>query len=122
MSCGYQGYEFGAHYLDSICCDGYLWDADSGDGNYLDNGGDIPCPKCNKKAWLDYYRDEIIDCGRESGYEKKKFKVVKYGGYPQEIRSDISAMDKCSRWFRRGYYQGLAERSKDIKNNEYTPL
>lgn len=39
MSCGYQGYEFGAHYLDSICSDGYLWDADSGDGNYLDNGG-----------------------------------------------------------------------------------
>lgn len=26
MSCGYQGYEFGAHYLDSICCDGYLWE------------------------------------------------------------------------------------------------
>lgn len=22
MSCGYQGYEFGAHYPDSICCDG----------------------------------------------------------------------------------------------------
>jgi len=71
---------------------------------------------------LDYYRDEIIECGREDGYEKKKFKVVKYGGYPEEIRADAISMGKCSRWFKRGYYQGLAERAKDIKNNEYTPL
>lgn len=41
MSCGYQGYEFGAHYPDSICCDGYLWDADSGDEMGMDNGGDM---------------------------------------------------------------------------------
>ena len=48
--------------------------------------------------------------------KKKKFKVVKYGGYPEEIRADAISMSKCSRWFKRGYYQGLAERAKDIKN------
>ena len=42
-----------------------------------------------------------------------KFKVVKYGGYPEEIRADAISMSKCSRWFKRGYYQGLAERAKE---------
>ena len=29
--CDYQGHEFGASYLDSICIDGFLWDADACD-------------------------------------------------------------------------------------------
>jgi len=54
MSCQYQGYEFGANYLDSVCIDGFLWDADSGYGteegwNYT-HGGDIPCPLCYFKS------------------------------------------------------------------------
>lgn len=51
--CGYQGYEFGATYRDSVCLDGYLWDADSGEaapggeGWLYTHGGEIPCPECN---------------------------------------------------------------------------
>lgn len=54
--CGYQGHEFGADYPDSICgTDGYLWDADSGDSpEALSVGGEIPCPECNRKKWLEY--------------------------------------------------------------------
>jgi len=121
MSCGYQGYEFGAHYPDSLCCDGYLWDADSGDGNCLDNGGDIPCPKCNREAWLNYYRNEIMECGQEFGYDNKTLKVVKYGGYPWPVREDKEAFGKCKRWIKRGYYQGVSQRKKDLKNNKYYP-
>jgi hypothetical protein len=63
--CDYQGYEFGANYLDSVCLEGYLWDADSGDacegGWMYTNGGDIPCPKCNHAEWLDYHRESYRD-------------------------------------------------------------
>jgi len=61
--CDYQGHEFGATYPDSVCIDGYLWDADSGDatqdgeGWIYTNGGDIPCPKCNAEAHREYYAD-----------------------------------------------------------------
>lgn len=58
--CDYQGYEFGAGaYPDSDCVDGYLYDADSWDGEgYTIPAPDeekIPCPKCNPnehKKWL----------------------------------------------------------------------
>ncbi|EMY6817431.1 hypothetical protein ABCL21_004449 [Vibrio parahaemolyticus] len=66
--CDYQGYDFGAHYPDSCCIDGYLWDLDSGgrDENgdtYLDSGGDIPCPKCNLKQRIKYLSEEINEDG-----------------------------------------------------------
>jgi hypothetical protein len=51
--CDFCGQDFGANYPDSVCIDGYLWDADSGeasgDGWMYDHGGDIPCPACNEK-------------------------------------------------------------------------
>lgn len=54
LGCSYQGYEFGAGYLDSTCIDGYLWDAESCDepGGRLRDGGDIPCPRCNTAEML----------------------------------------------------------------------
>src|SRR5688572_11389905 len=54
--CNYQGHEFGAHYVDSVCIDGYLWDADSCDaeGN-LYGDGDLPCPACNLSSWREYH-------------------------------------------------------------------
>lgn len=63
--CDYQGCEFGAAYLDSVCIDGYLWDADSneGDSNVLTNGGYIPCPKCNHGEWIEIFRDDVADMG-----------------------------------------------------------
>ena len=67
-SCGYQGYEFGAGYLDSLCCDGFLWDADSCDepGGGLTHGGEIPCPRCNTIAFLEDAQREAADgsCGQ----------------------------------------------------------
>jgi len=59
MSCDYQGHEFGAPYPDSVCIEGYLWDADSGEaspdgeGWLYSHGGDLPCPKCNTAAYLE---------------------------------------------------------------------
>lgn len=62
--CEYQGREFGANYLDSVCIDGYLWDADSGDGSpdgegwVYTSGGDIPCPQCNAAEHAEYHAEE----------------------------------------------------------------
>jgi hypothetical protein len=58
--CNYMGQDFGACYPDSVCIDGFLWDADSGnadpsgDGWIYDNGGEIPCPACNEKTAARY--------------------------------------------------------------------
>ena len=56
--CDYQGYEFGAeNYRDSICINGFLFDADSWDGEGYtvpaEDEEQIPCPKCNAefKGW-----------------------------------------------------------------------
>lgn len=62
--CGYQGYEFGANYLDSVCIDGFLWDADSGGpGENLMSGGDQPCPWCNHEAWVEGCLETLTDDG-----------------------------------------------------------
>jgi hypothetical protein len=55
--CGYQGYEFGARYPDSICFGGRLYDADDCDnaGNYYDPGEVIPCPMCDRKGAVEYH-------------------------------------------------------------------
>jgi hypothetical protein len=60
--CNYQGHEFGAPYPDSICIDGYLWDADKCDdnGNFYGEG-DWPCPQCNIVGWREYHRDSLIE-------------------------------------------------------------
>jgi hypothetical protein len=61
--CGYQGYEFGASYPDSICCGGRLYDADRCDneGNLYEPTDDIPCPMCHPilaaRYWGDFYGD-----------------------------------------------------------------
>lgn len=49
---------FGATYPDSQCIDGYLWDEDSGDGDGLDSGGDIPCPFCKPEEHLSYMKGD----------------------------------------------------------------
>lgn len=73
--CDYQGYEFGAHYPDSVCIDGYLWDADSGDasddGWVYTNGGELPCPQCNRAAWLDRVGDQCREDAAIAGYDFK---------------------------------------------------
>lgn len=61
--CDYQGNEFGAHYPDGVCIDGYLWDADSGDSDGLTHGGDLPCPKCNAESWLEHWKSQWVEDG-----------------------------------------------------------
>lgn len=105
-SCGYQGYEFGAHYPDSICCEGFLWDADAFEDGMLTYGGEIPCPVCNRAEWIRHYREEIIECGAEQSGRSRGPRTVKYGGYPYPVRGDAAAMNTIRRWLRRGWYQG----------------
>lgn len=58
--CEFMGQDFGAAYPDSVCIDGYLWDADSGntdpngEGWIYTSGGEIPCPSCNTKEAAKY--------------------------------------------------------------------
>lgn len=55
--CGYQGYEFGAGYLDSQCFGGWLQDMDS---DYDSRESDYkPCPQCRQVEAMDYYRDQL---------------------------------------------------------------
>lgn len=55
--CGYQGYEFGAAYPDSICFGGRLYDADNcdNDGNYHEPSEDVPCPMCHPRKAVLYH-------------------------------------------------------------------
>lgn len=69
--CDYRGQEFGATYPDSVCIDGYLWDADSGDasgdGWLYTNGGDMPCPACNEAEAVDQLAELLSDdCADET--------------------------------------------------------
>lgn len=66
LGCSYAGHEFGASYPDSICIDGYLWDADSDDDGDLTSGGDLACPRCNTAQFLEDALEEAKDggCGK----------------------------------------------------------
>lgn len=85
--CGYQGHEFGSHYLDSVCIDGYLWDADSGDasddGWVYTNGGDQPCPQCNHDTWRDAHAESV----QNDAWVAVEHRVWPFGGkarYPED--------------------------------------
>lgn len=65
LGCGIEFPHFGANYPDARCIDGYLWDLDSGDGNYLTIGGDDPCPFCNTEEWLKGVLDDESFASRE---------------------------------------------------------
>lgn len=56
LGCLFEGPMFGANYPDGTCIDGYVWDLDSCDepGGALTSGGDIPCPHCNTREYLEY--------------------------------------------------------------------
>lgn len=110
--CDYQGHEFGASYLDSICIDGYLWDADSGsDTEHLTSGGDIPCPQCNHAAWLANNRDEIEDQGYFAAEE----------GKPRECPIDATKMkypddyQTVKEWWLDGYHKFFLDRVEGLQ-------
>ncbi len=58
--CDYTGHEFGASYPDSVCINGYLFDADS-DG--CSHGGEWACPRCNTAQMLADAFEEAQDGG-----------------------------------------------------------
>lgn len=106
MSCGYQGHEFGAAYPDSICIDGTLWDADSGDSEGLTHCGDIPCPSCDPKGWMAYHRPEFIDRGFGLAYDELQPRDIRYRRIPEEIKAHPGLLTKIKRQVRRGWYVG----------------
>jgi hypothetical protein len=66
-SCGYEGSDFGANYPDSVCIDGYLWDADVCDGGGMLTGGpQMPCPQCQPNDYIRYNQDSIESEGYDS--------------------------------------------------------
>lgn len=58
--CGYQGYEFGARYPDSMCLGGRLFDADNcdSDGNLYEPTENIPCPMCHPRLAVKYWQSQ----------------------------------------------------------------
>lgn len=108
--CDYQGNEFGGVYLDSVCIDGYLWDADSGgyddEGNtYLDCGGDIPCPSCNLKGCIRFNADDYLNAGYESIDHPLTTKMVK--NVMSKLPSNHRRM--AMRYWRQGRRDGIKE-------------
>lgn len=75
MSCGYEGRHFGAPYPDATCIDGELWDLDSCDepGGGLTSGGDIPCPCCSTKEYVEWLDPRASGNARQ---RRKNFRLV----------------------------------------------
>jgi len=107
MSCNYQGRDFGATYPDSICIDGFLWDADCYEGGLYTSGGDIPCPECNHDAWLEYYRDDIEEEGYIAFMEGKTVDAFPYtDGKGLRYKEDQEKV--CEMWLS-GFREAMEE-------------
>lgn len=114
--CDYQGCEFGANYLDSVCIDGYLWDADSGesgaDGWVYDHGGEIPCPKCNHDCWLLDMGENVLDDGFQDGYEVKGVDTCPFPHTKAHYHKDGDGEVFRYCWLK-GYWDGAAQKRAD---------
>ena len=66
--CGYQGYEYGAAYADSLCLGGWLFDADNcaGAGSLYEPTEDIPCPMCHPRKAVDWWTERNRNSGASS--------------------------------------------------------
>lgn len=80
--CDFSGQDFGANYPDSICIEGYLWDADSGysqdDGWVYTSGGDMPCPMCNEAEAVTALVQEMRSRGKRMTKVQALVKVRDY--------------------------------------------
>lgn len=76
--CEYQGHEFGARYPDSMCIDGYLWDADNCDdqGNLYEPMDAIPCPMCSPKAAIGWWTERFDSPSRRKARKAARFLVA----------------------------------------------
>lgn len=54
--CNYAGHEFGASYPDSICIEGYLWDADS-----CDEPGDTKAEALDGARWFKAHAKAVLN-------------------------------------------------------------
>lgn len=101
LGCDYEGYEFGAHYLDSVCIDGYLWDADKFEDGHFYGEGDLPCPQCNRSGWRAYHRDTRIEDAMVRCEERRWPFRKSYGGhvwgYAMQVRGIIEWVLDCAR-------------------------
>lgn len=68
--CGIKFSFFGALYPHAVCLDGYLYDMDSWDGEGYSIGGDVPCPICNTRKFIELF-------GENDVFENKE-NVLKY--------------------------------------------
>ncbi|CAH0528293.1 hypothetical protein CTH30272_01968 [Allocatenococcus thiocycli] len=112
LGCGYVGHEFGAHYPDGQCIDGYMWDLDSGGldesgDSYLDIGGELPCRKCNSKAFIRYHADSLLNDGYESLDHPLTTKMVK------NVLSKLPSHQR--RMAKRYWWQGRREAIREAK-------
>ena len=60
---------FGASYPDATCIDGYLWDLDKCDENGMYDGGDDPCPFCNREEYFEWMGDAFTTEEKEAHIE-----------------------------------------------------
>lgn len=120
MTCNYQGYEFGGGYLDSVCVDGQLYDAD-----YCDDEGGLyeppvyyPCPGCSPLEAMDVRADdwiESLDCERPrwSAWHlvmdirrNREMETISFARYVlHRLRVELLTLDadwwfRLGRWFR----------------------
>ncbi len=113
IACDYQGYEFGANYLDSICIDGFLWDADSGNpGEPLEHGGELSCPQCNHDTWLRDIAESVSEEGWCAGYEGAGVKTCPYPKEGAKYHQESDGAVFRFVWLA-GYDQGVAEKRSD---------
>lgn len=111
--CDYQGYEFGAIYLDSVCIDGFLWDADSGNpGEPLEHGGEIPCPQCNHDPWLHDVCEGISEEGWVAGYEGTSVVDCPHPKDGEKYHQDSDGAVFRFAWLN-GYADGVAEKRSE---------
>jgi hypothetical protein len=63
LGCRYQGFEFGAGYVDSVCIKGQLFDADNCDdkGNLYEPMDYIPCPICRPGQYRKHYTASLLN-------------------------------------------------------------
>lgn len=117
LGCNYQGFDFGAPYIDSVCIEGQLYDADNCDdeGNLYEPMDYKPCPGCNHAEWLRQQRDEIEEMGWIAANEGVRATDNPFRGakirFPRDRRH-------YRRWWSRGYRLARREARKTMPTNQ----
>lgn len=92
--CDYTGHDFGAHYPDAACHEGYLWDLD-GDG-WIEGDYSHPCPKCNTAEYLDGAREDAESTEQGGGMTRIYSGAMIIEGAIKKARK--VAPDEVAKW------------------------